>query len=1073
MPFTRAIATLSLLSGLGFAACPVAASPIAIVPVIDVPTIDFHAVEVEDARRDAEGLAPRYAIPHDVAITPASHGIWEVLNDGRLNWRLRITSPLAVSINLGFERWSLPYSAEMTVATADGRSTIRPFTSDDNKPHGELWTPPVPGDDLLISIAVHPKERALIESSVVLTSINVGYRGYYDMVDGARSGSCNYDVTCPEAEGWENEIPCVAAISTGGSLFCTGFMVNNIRNDRSPLFMTAYHCGVNSGNAASLVTYWNYENDPAVNCPGAGSETGTLDQFLTGSDFLAGNALSDFTLVRLNNSPQDEWEISYCGWDAGPQASDWSAAIHHPSVDAKRWSIDYDPSEIYGYNTPGDDHIRIIDWDLGTTEPGSSGSPLFDQNHHVIGQLHGGYAACGNDSEDWYGRFYTSWTAGSSPTTRLSDHLDPDNTGNTVCDTLPGVGMSVQPAGDTVHSCIGGCQNPMPDMVAYTIQNASPDAIAWSASIKGSSFLSINGASSGTLAPDGTVDLIVVVEAAGWMNGSYESVLSIFDDTNGIEMHRTHTLEIGLTGFDVTPENDFIAGGPLGGPFTTTQLYTVVSNRPSPFTMQVSADVPWISFNGSAGPVEYDFNGLGETAVIVVGFTDAADNLPAGLAYGAVTFDNLDPVGEGDTNRDVVLDVGRFAYTAYDVPISIVDNTEITSTIEVNDAYCIGDIDIELDITHTFIGDLIVDLVAPSGVTVRLHDRSGSSNADIHVVYDDDGGTLPDGPGELADFIGEIVTGTWTLRVSDNAGADQGSLDAWTIKIASTGDACPPSSTDINTATDAGTPVDIQLMGASSEGNPLSFEITSLPTDGELIDPNGGGINSVPYTLVSMGDVVTYSPDNDFIGGDVFTYRTFDGVYSEEAMVTVEVGSIPNPDDCHQAFDLPNGQWDFSTLNATTDGDAHTDCEFDGQTYHDIWFRYTACGDGSLLVSTCSAADYDTDLVLYDASCLGGLLACNDDTDGCEGYTSEVTVNVTEGDIVIIRVGGWDDDSQGTGTLTIAGPEGNCGPEPCDGDLNGDGAVDVNDILEAVAGFGGIYGVDDILLVLENFGSSC
>ena len=263
----------------------------------------------------------------------------------------------------------------------------------------------------------------------------------------------------------------------------------------------------------------------------------------------------------------------------------------------------------------------------------------------MIGQLHGGYAACGNDSEDWYGRFYTSWTAGSSPSSRLSDHLDPDNTGNTICDTLPGVGMSVQPAGDTVHSCIGGCQNPMPDMVVYTIQNASPDAIAWSASIKGSSFLSINGASSGTLAPDGTVDLIVVVEAAGWMNGSYESVLSIFDDTNGIEMNRNHTLEIGLTGFDVTPENDFIAGGPLGGPFTTTQSYTVVSNRPSPFTMQVSANVPWISFNGGAGPVEYDFNGLGETAVIVVGFSDAADNLPAGLAYGAVTFDNLDPVG--------------------------------------------------------------------------------------------------------------------------------------------------------------------------------------------------------------------------------------------------------------------------------------------------------------------------------------------------------------------------------------------------------------------------------------------
>ena len=44
-----------------------------------------------------------------------------------------------------------------------------------------------------------------------------------------------------------------------------------------------------------------------------------------------------------------------------------------------------------------DTHTAQIDWDDGTTEPGSSGSPLFDQNHRVIGQLHGGYAACGND----------------------------------------------------------------------------------------------------------------------------------------------------------------------------------------------------------------------------------------------------------------------------------------------------------------------------------------------------------------------------------------------------------------------------------------------------------------------------------------------------------------------------------------------------------------------------------------------------------------------------------------------------------------------------------------------------
>ena len=235
-------------------------------------------------------------------------------------------------------------------------------------------------------------------------------------------------------------------------------MVNNQRNDREPLFMTANHCGINSGNAASLVTFWNYQ-DPAsgpLDCPGNSIDSGPLDQFLSGSQFLASHAPSDFTIVRLNQSPPQEWEVSFCGWSAEDVISDYSVAIHHPSTDYKRWSIDYDPSEIYGYNQPGTTHLRVQDWDLGTTEPGSSGSPLFDQNHRVIGQLHGGFAACGNDLEDWYGRIAVSWDNGLQP------HLDPDNTGNLLCDTLSGAGLSVTPAGTVVHLCESGCSNPSP-----------------------------------------------------------------------------------------------------------------------------------------------------------------------------------------------------------------------------------------------------------------------------------------------------------------------------------------------------------------------------------------------------------------------------------------------------------------------------------------------------------------------------------------------------------------------------------------------------------------------------------
>ncbi|MFQ5495882.1 MAG: fibronectin type III domain-containing protein, partial [Phycisphaerae bacterium] len=59
----------------------------------------------------------------------------------------------------------------------------------------------------------------------------------------------------------------------------------------------------------------------------------------------------------------------------------------------------------------------------------SSGSPLFDQNHRIVGQLHGGFAACGNNDSDWYGRFSVSWNGGGTPSSRLRDWLDAAGTG--------------------------------------------------------------------------------------------------------------------------------------------------------------------------------------------------------------------------------------------------------------------------------------------------------------------------------------------------------------------------------------------------------------------------------------------------------------------------------------------------------------------------------------------------------------------------------------------------------------------------------------------------------------------
>jgi len=83
-------------------------------------------------------------------------------------------------------------------------------------------------------------------------------------------------------------------------------------------------------------------------------------------------------------------------------------------------------STSYGGNSvsPSGTHVKVYDWDSGTTEPGSSGSPLFNGNHRIIGQLHGGSAACGNNAPDWYGRVSRSWIDQSA----FRDSLDPNDT---------------------------------------------------------------------------------------------------------------------------------------------------------------------------------------------------------------------------------------------------------------------------------------------------------------------------------------------------------------------------------------------------------------------------------------------------------------------------------------------------------------------------------------------------------------------------------------------------------------------------------------------------------------------
>jgi lysyl endopeptidase len=426
----EAILKTLLLTGALLASSAFASFSIDKIKTTTFPSLNVLKMHSQDVENEKLGNAPRFAIVHDVTINPMTSSDWTV-EGTNLVWRHRIQATSAASINVAFETFKMSQNSQLSIYSTDRNVTIRPFTAADNNVARELWTPVIESEEIMVELKVPANEMNLVE--LVLTKINQGYRTFSQTTE--KSGSCNKDVVCSEGDGWRNEINTVAVISTGGSTFCTGFMVNNTRNDKTPFFMTANHCRVSSSRAPSLVTYWNYQ---AAKC--GGSRNGRKTEFNTGAQHLANHARSDFSLVKLNQQPSDSYNVQYAGWDRSGEDATSATAIHHPATDEKSISFENQPTTATYYLkevlVEDATHVRVEDWDVGTTEPGSSGSPLFDQNHRVIGQLHGGYASCSSQTSDWYGRFFVSWEGGGTTSTSLKSHLDPDSTGDMFTDTL-------------------------------------------------------------------------------------------------------------------------------------------------------------------------------------------------------------------------------------------------------------------------------------------------------------------------------------------------------------------------------------------------------------------------------------------------------------------------------------------------------------------------------------------------------------------------------------------------------------------------------------------------------------
>ncbi|MDA0940688.1 MAG: trypsin-like peptidase domain-containing protein [Bacteroidetes bacterium] len=393
-----------------------------------LPALDRAALAAEDRVTDRYKEAPwRFGVEHDVLWDANEHGTWTIEN-GHAVWRLVVRAEGATNLSVRFRQFDVPKGGELFLYSADGESVMGALDHRNMKDWGGLATGVLATDELVVEYR-QPLDLTSAPS-LVIDQVVQGYRALSGWPHGGdrgpfgNSGQCNINVNCPEGAPWATEKRSVALIVNGGLAQCSGALINNTLNDGTPYFLTANHC---LGNPGTWVYYFNHES---ANCTGS---TGPTNQSISGGTLLANSSQSDFALIELSQVPPASFNLQYAGWDASGDVPENAVGIHHPDGDVKK--ICFEDDSPY-QTTANNAQVWWIDqWEEGVTEPASSGSPLFDQNHRIIGQLFGGAAACAgsvnNGQYDFYGRFNVSWNLG------LEEYLDPAGSGVQVWDGFP------------------------------------------------------------------------------------------------------------------------------------------------------------------------------------------------------------------------------------------------------------------------------------------------------------------------------------------------------------------------------------------------------------------------------------------------------------------------------------------------------------------------------------------------------------------------------------------------------------------------------------------------------------
>ena len=406
------------------------------VPFVRMPIVNNAQLAEKYAEANNNDGVFTFATSFECDIDIKKQGVVDSLRSGIL-YRCAIESPTAYSLSIIFDKFRIPDGAKLFLYDDNYKQLLGAYTSNNNKPYKTFAIAPIFAEKVVIEY-FEPYFQTFIGE------VHIGRvcHGFID-ISGQNSKSilCEVDVNCSEGASWQTEKHAVCRILCNGIGLCSGSLINNTNFDGTPYFLTACHCVPFNSDAINCVFYFNYEH---TTCEGA--TIAHISQTISGASLLTTSFYTDFTLLRLSEIPNATYAPFWAGWDRNEEQGPGCVGIHHPLSHTKKISTsDMTPVTAIcpyvrddgGYN---EEHFYMIEgWKetehgYSITKNGSSGSPLFNNKHRIIGQLLGrcnkNEQGCINPESNTavYGKIGHSWNNyDSNASSRLKDWLDPTN----------------------------------------------------------------------------------------------------------------------------------------------------------------------------------------------------------------------------------------------------------------------------------------------------------------------------------------------------------------------------------------------------------------------------------------------------------------------------------------------------------------------------------------------------------------------------------------------------------------------------------------------------------------------